>query len=117
VCALYRPRGRARLPSGSPPGVNAASDPRLALEAWIDEIMSFGHQSKKAVRVSVLGAASAMRAEGTPTNRATRASCWLRRCSRSSRTGSATGRFRWPNPRSTRPSSRRSRGRRPGSIR
>ena len=44
--------------------VGAAEDPRAALDAWIDEILSFGHQRAKAVRVSVLSSPGAMKAEG-----------------------------------------------------
>jgi AcrR family transcriptional regulator len=44
--------------------VGAAGNPRAALDAWIDEILSFGHQQTKAVRVSVLSSPGAMKAEG-----------------------------------------------------
>ena len=44
--------------------VRAAPSPRDALDAWIDEILSFGHHRTKAARVAVLGSPGAMRAEG-----------------------------------------------------
>ena len=63
LCALYRREAEAaaaRLHAK----VDAASDPRAALDAWIDEILSFGHHRTKAARVAVLGSPGAMRAEG-----------------------------------------------------
>ena len=44
--------------------LDAAPNPRAALAAWIDEILSFGHHRTKSRRVSVLGSSAAMRAEG-----------------------------------------------------
>ncbi len=44
--------------------VSKAATPAAALEAWIDEILSFRFDRRKAVRVALLGAASARRAEG-----------------------------------------------------
>jgi AcrR family transcriptional regulator len=44
--------------------VDAARTPRQALQAWIDEILSFSHDRVKAARVSVLGSPGAMKAEG-----------------------------------------------------
>jgi hypothetical protein len=44
--------------------VGTASDPRAALDAWIDEILTFGHHRAKVVRVSVLSSPAAMKAEG-----------------------------------------------------
>ena len=44
--------------------MGAAGNPRAALDAWIDEILSFGHQRAKAARVSVLSSPGAMKAEG-----------------------------------------------------
>ncbi len=41
-----------------------AGDPCAALRAWIDEILSFGHDRAKAARIRVLGSPGAMRAEG-----------------------------------------------------
>ena len=38
--------------------------PREALHAWIDEILSFGHDRAKAARIRVLGSPGAMKAEG-----------------------------------------------------
>ena len=44
--------------------VAGAGPPRAGLEAWIDEILSFGRHRGKARRAAVLGSAGAMRAEG-----------------------------------------------------
>jgi len=44
--------------------IRAAPTPDKALEAWIDEILSFKFHRRKAERVAVLGSASARRAEG-----------------------------------------------------
>lgn len=44
--------------------VAAARTPREALEAWIDETLSYGQHRGKARRAAVLGSAGAMRAEG-----------------------------------------------------
>jgi AcrR family transcriptional regulator len=63
LCALCRREAEgasARLVAK----VDAAEDPRAALDAWIDEILSFGHHRAKAVRVSVLSSPGAMKAEG-----------------------------------------------------
>ena len=63
LCALYRREAEAaaaRLAAK----VEAAPNPRAALDAWIDEILSFGHHRTKAARVAVLGSPGAMRAEG-----------------------------------------------------
>ena len=63
LCALYRREAEAaavRLQAK----VEAAPSPRAALDAWIDEILSFGHHRAKAARVAVLGSPGAMRAEG-----------------------------------------------------
>lgn len=63
LCALYRREAEAasaRLNAK----VEAASDPRAALAAWIDEILSFGHHKAKAVRVAMLSSPGAVRAEG-----------------------------------------------------
>ena len=63
LCALFRREAdaaAARLWAK----VDAAASPRAALHAWIDEILSFGHDRVKAARVSVLGSLGAMRAEG-----------------------------------------------------
>ena len=63
LCALYRREAEAaavRLQAK----VEAAPNPRAALDAWIDEILSFGHHRAKAARVAVLGSPGAMRAEG-----------------------------------------------------
>jgi AcrR family transcriptional regulator len=65
LCALCRreaERASARLAAK----VDAAEDPRAALDAWIDEILSLGHHRAKAVRVSVLSSPGAMKAEGYP---------------------------------------------------
>ena len=63
LCALFRREAdaaAARLRAK----VEAAANPREALDAWIDEILSFGHDRVKAARVSVLGSPGAMKAEG-----------------------------------------------------
>lgn len=63
LCALYRREAEAaavRLQAK----VEAAQSPRAALDAWIDEILSFGQHPTKAARVAVLGSPGAMRAEG-----------------------------------------------------
>ena len=63
LCALYRREAEAaaaRLTAK----VDAARSPRAALDAWIEEILSFGHHRTKAARVAVLGSPGAMRAEG-----------------------------------------------------
>jgi AcrR family transcriptional regulator len=44
--------------------VGRADSAPAALEAWIDEILSFRFDRRKAARVALLGAASARRAEG-----------------------------------------------------
>ena len=51
LCALFRREAEAaaaRLHAK----VDAAADPRAALDAWIDEILSFGHHRAKAARVA-----------------------------------------------------------------
>lgn len=63
LCALCRREAEgasARLTAK----VDATGDPRAALDAWIDEILSFGHDRTKAARVSVLSSPGAMKAEG-----------------------------------------------------
>jgi AcrR family transcriptional regulator len=63
LCALFRREAdaaAARLRGK----VDAAGSPRDALNAWIDEILSFGHHRVKAARVSVLGSPGAMKADG-----------------------------------------------------
>jgi AcrR family transcriptional regulator len=63
LCALFRREADAaamRLRAK----VEAAPNPRQALDAWIGEILSFGHDRAKAARVSVLGSLGAMKAEG-----------------------------------------------------
>jgi AcrR family transcriptional regulator len=63
LCALCRREAEGAL-ARLTAKVNAARDPRAALDAWIDEILSFGHHRAKAVRVSVLSSPGAMKAEG-----------------------------------------------------
>jgi AcrR family transcriptional regulator len=63
LCALFRREAdaaAARLRAR----VEAAANPREALDAWIDEILSYGRDRVKAARVSVLGSPGAMKAEG-----------------------------------------------------
>jgi AcrR family transcriptional regulator len=66
LCALFR-REAEEAAIRLNAKVDAAGDPRAALDAWIDEILSFGHQRTKAARVTVLGSPAAMRAEGYET--------------------------------------------------
>src|ERR1700728_1985795 len=63
LCALFR-REAEEAAIRLNAKVDATDDPRAALDAWIDEILSFGHHRTKAVRVTVLGSPAAMRAEG-----------------------------------------------------
>ncbi len=63
LCAIYR-REAERAAERLSAVVDEAPNPRLALFGWIEEIMSFGYQHKKAARAALLGSASAMRAEG-----------------------------------------------------
>lgn len=44
--------------------VHAAPTPLAALDAWIDEILSYGHHRAKADRLAALSSPGAMRAEG-----------------------------------------------------
>jgi AcrR family transcriptional regulator len=63
LCALYRrdaDAAAARLSAR----VDAAATPRHALDAWIDEILSFGHDRARAARLAVLGSPGAMKARG-----------------------------------------------------
>ena len=62
VCAL--PQGRG-LGGGAPHRQGrGCSKPASALDAWIDEILSFGYHRAKAARLDVLGSPGAMKAEG-----------------------------------------------------
>jgi len=63
LCALYR-RDADAAASRLTAKVEAAANPRAALDAWIDEILSFGHHRAKAARLDVLGSPGAMKAEG-----------------------------------------------------
>jgi AcrR family transcriptional regulator len=63
LCALCRREAEGAL-ARLTAKVDAAGNPRAALDAWIDEILSFGHHRAKAVRVSVLSSPGAMKAEG-----------------------------------------------------
>jgi AcrR family transcriptional regulator len=63
LCALFRREADAaatRLNTR----VGAAASPRAALQAWIDEVLSFDQHRVKAARISVLGSPGAMKAEG-----------------------------------------------------
>jgi AcrR family transcriptional regulator len=63
LCALYRREAQdaaARLSAE----VDAATTPRDALAAWIDEILTLGHDRAKAARLKVLTSRGAMRADG-----------------------------------------------------
>jgi len=63
LCALYRREAEVAAERLNAK-VDAAGSPRQALDAWVEEILSFGHHRAKAARVAVLGSAGAMRAEG-----------------------------------------------------
>jgi AcrR family transcriptional regulator len=63
LCALCRREAEGAL-LRLEAKVGAAGNPQAALDAWIDEILSFGHQQVKAARVSVLSSPGAMKAEG-----------------------------------------------------
>jgi AcrR family transcriptional regulator len=63
LCALFR-REAAAAAARLNAKVDAAGNPKDALDAWIDEILSFGHHRAKAARVAVLGSPGAMKAEG-----------------------------------------------------
>ncbi len=56
LCALFR-READTVATRLRAKVDATRTPREALRAWIDEILSFGHDRVKAARVSVLGSA------------------------------------------------------------
>jgi AcrR family transcriptional regulator len=64
LCALYR-RDAERAADRLRTMVDAAANPRAALEVWVDEILSFGFQPSRASRVAILGSANALRAEGS----------------------------------------------------
>jgi AcrR family transcriptional regulator len=63
LCALYR-RDADAAAAALTTKVEAAGNPRQALDAWIDEILSFGHHRAKAARLAVLGSPGAMKADG-----------------------------------------------------
>jgi AcrR family transcriptional regulator len=63
LCALYR-REAERAAERLNAKVDAAASPLEALDAWIAEIVSFGHHRTKAERAAVLGSPGAMKAEG-----------------------------------------------------
>jgi AcrR family transcriptional regulator len=63
LCALYR-REAERAAERLNAKVDAAQTPLQALDAWIEEILSFGHHRTKAARAAVLGSPGAMKAEG-----------------------------------------------------
>ncbi len=95
LCALCRREAEsasARLTAK----VDAAEDPRAALDAWIDEILSFGHHRAKAVRVSVLSSPGARKAEGYAERRSTPLACSWLPSSACWPMASPTGRSRWP---------------------
>jgi AcrR family transcriptional regulator len=64
LCAMYR-RDAERAAERLNARVQRAGSPREALEAWIDEILSFGFDRARARRAAVLGSPGAMRAEGS----------------------------------------------------
>jgi AcrR family transcriptional regulator len=64
LCAMYR-RDAERAAERLTSRVERAASPREALEAWVDEILSFGFNRARARRAAVLGSPGAMRAEGS----------------------------------------------------
>jgi AcrR family transcriptional regulator len=63
LCALYQREAQAaaaRLRTR----VDGAGTPRAALDVWIDEILSLGHDRAKVARLKVLTSRGAMKAEG-----------------------------------------------------
>ena len=74
-CCARSSDGRRRTPAARlQPKVGRGALIPAALDAWIDEILSFGHDRAKAARVKVLGSTAAMKAEG-----------YARRCERAAR--------------------------------
>jgi AcrR family transcriptional regulator len=63
LCALYRREAESAAERLNTK-VDAAGSPLDALDAWIEEILSFGHHRTKAARAAVLGSPGAMKAEG-----------------------------------------------------
>jgi AcrR family transcriptional regulator len=63
LCALFRREAEAAAARLNAK-VDGAPDPRAALVAWIDEILSFRHHRAKVARVDVLGSPGAMKADG-----------------------------------------------------
>jgi len=63
LCALYRREAEAAAARLSAK-VDAVGTPRAALEAWIDEILTLGHDRAKAARLKVLTSRGAMKADG-----------------------------------------------------
>ncbi len=63
VCALFRREAEAAAARLNAK-VDGARDPATGLHAWVDEILSFGHDRSKAARATVLGSPGAMKAEG-----------------------------------------------------
>ena len=64
LCAMYR-RDAERAAGRLTARVESAGSPREALEAWVDEILSFGFNRARARRAAVLGSPGAMRAQGS----------------------------------------------------
>lgn len=62
LAAMYR-REAERAADRVQAAVSGASSPRLALEAWVDEILSIGHDRKKAARAAVMASAVTARGE------------------------------------------------------
>jgi AcrR family transcriptional regulator len=63
LCALYRREAQA-VAARLSTKVEAAGTPRDALEAWIDEVLSLGHDRAKAARLQLLTSRGAMKADG-----------------------------------------------------
>ena len=63
LCSLFRRESEVAL-TRLDAKVSAASDRRAALNAWIAEILSFGHHPTNAAGVTVLGSPAALKATG-----------------------------------------------------
>ena len=63
LCALYRREAQAAATRLND-RVHGAGTPRAALEAWIDELLTLGHDRAKAARLTVLTSRGAMKADG-----------------------------------------------------
>jgi len=97
LCALFRrdaEAAAARLNAK----VEEAATPRAKLDAWIDEILSFGRHARKASRVMVLGSPAAMKADGYAEEMHHAAKLLLAPLEASLAEGAADGSFPLANP-------------------